>query len=1301
MNSSSLIRRLLVFLYVLNVGSAFCQGQETDWVPPFAIPPKLNFEFKDNFNPADIEKYALADKKEAVKWDENKVVVEEGGTIARPFEGGAWARLDIDLQFKQKLEKGQSTEFRVWLDFANATDSYLVFRQALEGEETKSSIAVFDTGDDWSKGSVDPRRASRTLKINGQLAPGTWTIEYRLGLWKVTGPGGQVSLFGYVENGSSRLKGVVFNCVAGEHKIQTVKCRYEEYEAFEMPKEIDQNIDRIDELSLKVNALIKGHEIKNAIGECRKLQKLREKAIGKYHVQYSLGQGLLGRLLYTIGDYKNARSVFEELVELDEQIFGVEHPNYSASLDNFAVLCSTLGDYSAALDSIDKSKVIIKKVYGKQHPDYSLSINNQSQIYNSIGEYKKAEQLLVEAKSIAESVAGKFSRSHAVCVVNLASLYETTGDYDRAKDLFLDATEITKEVFGELSAEHAVSLNNQANLFRSVGVLEKAEPLFLKAKSTWESIGQTKHQNYATTLSSLGAIYYELGALDKAEELLLKAHEIIIDVLGEDHSRVVVSLNDIASMLSKKEEFEKAVQYSQKAKALAERNVAKTNPIYAKSIRSFALHLYDAEKYEQAKTQLVEAVDIYKKVYGKHHIDYLLVLANLGCVLIKTGELEEAESILGQAMDSIAKSGASKNRQKSGIIDHLISLKRAKGEFEQAESLLVKNLTETSDYLARVSVILSQSEYRHFSASLEHRVSNLISNCLQLENRGGIVIENVIGWKGLNLLREKSLAKLAHLESTKSDFAKLQSIRSQISLLSQNAHQSNQLKSRFNELISEEERLQKRLMMHSSEIGIGNLENSIAKCELPPRSVFVDYRRFVLSQPDKSRPGRFLNSANFLATIRASDGQVHIVDLGNASKILDAIAQWRRPIEQANRNSRAIDVAEQESMNEAGIQLRKLIWDPIEKHFGESELVIVSPDGALGRIPLIALPGQKDGTYLIEDRKIVYLPVPALLPEILSKPVHTINANTRSLLFGGIDYGNAAEIVSPDGLTYRNQRILGNLKFSRLEKSEDEIKGIKGHFDFTTLASEKSASENRFKKLVADHQLLHVATHGFFVSPDRFMSNLSSQDQQFISSAQEQVNVLTETPNLLSGLAFAEANRASSKSIDEEGDDGILYSAEISLIPMDHVELAVLSACDTAIGQDTAPGQGLIGIQRAFQVAGAKSTVASYWKVNDAATQMLMNKFYENLIKYGEQAKANGASDNNTMVRINALRDAQLWMLRGLKEEQVAQLTRGPDKETKLGGVTIKKVRGATEEQMEYVSHPRYWAAFVLSGDWR
>jgi CHAT domain-containing protein len=172
------------------------------------------------------------------------------------------------------------------------------------------------------------------------------------------------------------------------------------------------------------------------------------------------------------------------------------------------------------------------------------------------------------------------------------------------------------------------------------------------------------------------------------------------------------------------------------------------------------------------------------------------------------------------------------------------------------------------------------------------------------------------------------------------------------------------------------------------------------------------------------------------------------------------------------------------------------------------------------------------------------------------------------------------------------------------------------------------------------------------------------------SSLGEHTAVLVN-PGLLSGLAMAGANDA----LEPGQDDGILTALEVASLDLSHVEMAVLSACETGLGK-VAGGEGLLGLQRSFQVSGVQTTVASLWKIPDQETSQLMTDFYNNLWQ-------------KKMTKLEALRQAQIKMLR----EGVT----GKDGNRALGS----KVKLSTKGQNYDRTPPYYWAAFVLSGDWR
>jgi CHAT domain-containing protein len=136
------------------------------------------------------------------------------------------------------------------------------------------------------------------------------------------------------------------------------------------------------------------------------------------------------------------------------------------------------------------------------------------------------------------------------------------------------------------------------------------------------------------------------------------------------------------------------------------------------------------------------------------------------------------------------------------------------------------------------------------------------------------------------------------------------------------------------------------------------------------------------------------------------------------------------------------------------------------------------------------------------------------------------------------------------------------------------------------------------------------------------------------------------------------------------------------------MELAVLSACDTGLGErgDVGGGEGVYGLQRAFHLAGCRNVVASLWKVDDDATAALMGVFYRRLWV-------------DKLEPLQALREAQLYVYRHPEQIPVLAKRRGID----FTEVDLPKETGTGEPAAKGAKHApaRLWAAFVLSGQGR
>lgn len=205
-----------------------------------------------------------------------------------------------------------------------------------------------------------------------------------------------------------------------------------------------------------------------------------------------------------------------------------------------------------------------------------------------------------------------------------------------------------------------------------------------------------------------------------------------------------------------------------------------------------------------------------------------------------------------------------------------------------------------------------------------------------------------------------------------------------------------------------------------------------------------------------------------------------------------------------------------------------------------------------------------------------------------------------------------------------------------------------------------AANETDLKRLAPGHKVLHLATHGFVLGGDCKSVLASARGIGGLYEGPAAAPVITatpvdgENPLLLSGLALAGANHRGAAADGE--DDGILTAEEVASLDLAGVEWAVLSACETGLG-DVQAGEGVFGLRRAFQIAGAGTLIMSLWSVDDEATRAWMNALYKGRLE--------GHLDT-----AQAVHDASLTLL---NQRRAAGLS----------------------------THPFYWAAFVAAGDWR
>ncbi|HUH65701.1 MAG TPA: CHAT domain-containing tetratricopeptide repeat protein [Syntrophales bacterium] len=340
-----------------------------------------------------------------------------------------------------------------------------------------------------------------------------------------------------------------------------------------------------------------------------------------------------------------------------------------------------------------------------------------------------------------------------------------------------------------------------------------------------------------------------------------------------------------------------------------------------------------------------------------------------------------------------------------------------------------------------------------------------------------------------------------------------------------------------------------------------------------------------------------------------------------------------------------------------GQTLAKLLLGEALSRIDASKNIIITPDGVLNMLPFEALTAGRAKNaiqYLGEKYKISYYPSASVMatmrqlrenPKLtrplfaLGDPVYDDSDVRYAQRKANIVVASSSE---QPGFSLRSALVRSGFSLPRLPETRDEVLNIGELFGYRAgdpnIKLDMDASKSEILKTdLGNYRFIHFATHG-----------LLSGDIPYIL---EPALVLSQPGN-------------------RKPEDGFLKMSEILEMKL-NADAVVLSACKTALGKDIA-GEGIVGLSRAFMLAGSKSVVVSLWSVESNSTAVLMKSFYSHL-KPGRTKE-------------EALRLAK----QELKNQSLAagDLSRS---------ITIvgrdKKLQAGT-------SHPFFWAPFILIGEW-
>jgi CHAT domain-containing protein/tetratricopeptide (TPR) repeat protein len=924
---------------------------------------------------------------------------------------------------------------------------------------------------------------------------------------------------------------------------------------------------------------------------------------------------------YQAAHYLQAIVVAKQMRALAERHLDEQDKYYAGCLNQLAVAYEANRDYEAA-------KQLYQKLLSLDPPDsieHAQTLHNWANLCESMGEYSTAEIAYQQALDLKLELLDEYYAEVARTQNDLGYLYYQQGEYGAAESFYKRALEIWEQDPNKYGEKIATVYNNLAMLYEDMDRFAQAEEFYKEAANIDKVVLGDFHPSYAVDLNNQAYFHARLGEYTIAEGLFNQVLEIM--QYHQDYLGVALCFNNLGWLYQLQGDFTTARIYFKDALQLRGELLGRSHPDYADCVNNLAaLDEFDG-RFDQAEAGYRETYEIYRQSLGESHPRSATVLNNLAILYAVQGQRAEALSV---------------SLQVAAAHDQLIDQVFALGSESQRMAYL-QNIRWGSAVFISLAALPAASSQENINACFE----------LVLRRKGLMAEVLVAQREALLAGRYPQLAEKIQSLST---------LRAQIGqkhLAGPGAEGLSAYQQQVADWTAQREQLEVQLASSIPEISLQlrlqNVHREAVAQALPAGTALVEFictEVYDFLQRTGSAEMRW-KAPIYLALIlhAGQPDQVQIVNLGQAEAIDGLIADFRKTITGGGRD--VVPEEREADQVELSAQLTILaaaLFEPLLPALGGCRRLLVAPDGELTQLPfeILTLDGEH---YLIEDYEISYLSTGR---DVLRFDGQPVGPPAEAVVIADPNYDLAASPSAEEQAESHIARELvhelerAGFPLKRLPGTREEGEQIGRLLGIQPLSGDQ-ALEGRLKSLPAP-QILHIATHGFFM-PNRARNNTRDPGaQRIMSEAAEKLYRLSKLvdPLLRSGVALTGANTwFRNGDLPTQAEDGLLTAEDVSGLELSGTELVVLSACETGLG-DVRVGEGVFGLRRAFTLAGANTLVMSLWRVPDQETQQLMVDFYRRLLA--------GQS------RSGALRQAQLALKEGY-----------PD--------------------------PRCWAAFICQGD--
>jgi len=1055
------------------------------------------------------------------------------------------------------------------------------------------------------------------------------------------------------------------------------------------------------------------HQLEKSLTYHEKALAIVLRTVGPGSIEAALARNNLGMVLDALGQHAKARAHYLEALPIVLRTKGEESLETIRVRSNLAANALRLADYEEAESAFRRVLESCRKVFPRENTEIATVAMNLANALDQQGKYAEAEPLLREALAIMERVLSLGHPDTAGCINNLAANLSAQGRSAEAEALYRTALEIYRARLPDEHPRIARSYGNLAHVLSEQGRDAEAEFLSRRALEVWTKVAG-EHQETANASNNLGMLLVDRRRYDEAEPLLLQSLAMRRKLLPPAHPAVAQSLNNLGGLFESRRQNAEAERYYREAYAIRRRRDP-TGLDTAESCNNLAAAVKGRGQLEESERLNREALTIRESRLGREHALTGQSYNNLGNTLYDRGKYADAEEVWSTAARifevsrlRIGNSGMERVKfasERSPLV-RLAALLARRGKPADAWQRLEEHLSRglLDEFAAR--------QDRHFTPSERDELRKRLAVVERLDR----LFEAPVAGLGqgpakqrlndLRRRRDEALASLGELrQKLVASYGPMAGKVVTLAEIQAGLPADAALVTWVDRVAGPE-----TANPDGEHWGVVvRAKGSPAWVRLPGtgedrRWTDEDTRLTALVQSALNRPPGAGGTASraLLERFRAQrlaplTVALQVTDDGLPAVhrliVLPSAALAGIPIEALLEPSDPWIVRYAPSAT-----VLTYLWrqPPVDTKGGLLALgdpVFDGPDSSKepGSLPshgllltavttgsnaarhelrtgdvLLAYGGTALQTRA--DLKIVAESTQAIPVEIWREGRVIQRQIDPGKLGVNFDLRPAPQAIGDrrridHGLALARATDSG--AFHPLPGTRDEVEKLEklfaaAHRPVRVLLGVKAA-EPEMDRIAASGELgryayIHLATHGVIDNEAPHRSAV----------------ILTQTdlPDPLRQLLNKQPVF-----------DGRLSVRKIQRGWNLNAALVTFSACETARGQ-YASGEGFIGFTQALLVSGARCVCLSLWKVDDTATSLLMQRFYQNLL-------GKGADPGKLMPKAEALREAKAW-LRGLTVAQSADRTRSDSR---------KSLKGKPPAPLTRFDHPYYWAGFILIGD--